>query len=134
MRPTSHTPRLHEDRGSTALVSIVALAMSMTLFVTCLNVLAVMYAKGVIRGALDDGVRAAAIVGGSRRDCEARIRDVLGDLLAGEMGSAVRFGCAIRPASVEAQATARFPGWLPGIPSATVRIQARAVRERGVSP
>lgn len=129
----SSAARLKDERGSTALASLVALAMSMALFVACLNVMAVMYAKGVLRGALDDGVRAAAIVGGARRDCEARINDALGDLLAGEMGSSVRFRCAVTSASVEAEASARFPGWLPGIPTANVRIEATAVRERGVS-
>lgn len=127
-------PASARQRGSAAIAYVVALSMTMSLFVMCMNVLAVTYAKGTLRGALDEGVRSAAVVGGTRRDCENRVREVLSDLLAGPMGSRVHFRCALSSAVVEASATASFPGWLPGVPTAHLSLEAQAERERGVGP
>ena len=65
-----------------ALTSTLAIALSMVLFVMCVNVIAVMYARGVVRGALDEGARAGARSGAQVAECEQRVAQVLDELRA----------------------------------------------------
>ena len=117
-----------------ALTSTVAIALSMVLFVMCVNVIAVMYARGVIRGALDEGARVGARSGAQTAECEQRVAQVLDELLAGHMGQGVRVACTSEDGQVVATAEATFPGWLPGMPTASFQLAARSVNEPEVAP
>lgn len=121
--------RLEEDAGMAAVTTTVAVAMSMVLFVMCFNVIAVMYGRGVVRGALDEGIRVAARSGGLVAECEQRVAQVLDQLLGGHMGQGVSYGCGRDGDQVVAIAEVVFSGWLPGIPEARFSLAARSVKE-----
>lgn len=112
-----------------AVTSTVAIALSMVLFVLCANVITVAYARGVVRGALDEGARAGARSGASVAECEERVAQVLGQLLGGHMGQGVTYRCCLEDGQVVAGAHAAFPGWLPGVPTVELTLAARSVRE-----
>lgn len=117
-----------------AITSTVAIAMSMLLFVLCANAIAVMYARGVVRGALDEGARVGAASGAQVIECEQRVGQVVDQLLAGQMGDGVTYGCATVDEQVVATARAVFPGWLPGVPTASFELAARSVKEPEAQP
>jgi hypothetical protein len=117
-----------------AATTTVAVALSMVLFVMCANVIAVTYGRGVVRGALDEGVRVGARSGGLVAECEERVAQVLGQLLGGHMGQGVAYHCGRDGDDVVAAAEAVFPGWLPGIPDARFTIAARSVKEPEAEP
>lgn len=117
-----------------AITSTVAIAMSMVLFVLCANVIAVMYGRGVVRGALDEGARAGATSGAQVAECERRVAQVLDQLLGGRMGEGVSYTCRTDGSQVVAAADVAFPGWLPGMPTASFRLAARSVTEPGAQP
>ena len=112
-----------------AITSTVAIAMSMVVFVMCANVIAVMYARGVVRGALDEGARAGAASGAQTAECEQRIGQVLDQLLAGQMGDGISYTCDADDDQVVATSHAAFPGWLPGMPTASFQLAAQSVKE-----
>lgn len=112
-----------------AVTTTVAVAMSMVLFVMCANVITVMYGRGVVRGALDEGVRVGARSGGLIAECEQRVAQVLDQLLGGHMGQGVSYGCGLDGDQVVAAAEVVFPAWLPGIPDARFDMAARSVKE-----
>lgn len=117
------------EGGSTSIAYTMAVAMSMVAFVLCANVIAALYGRGVVRGALDEGVRAGSAVISSAAECRQRISDVLDQLLGGAMGQGVSFDCEETTDAVVATAEATFPGWLPGVPSLSFDLGARAVKE-----
>ena len=125
---------LSGEAGMAAITSTVAIAMSMVIFVLCANVIAVMYARGVVRGALDEGARAGAASGAEIVECEHRVGEVLDQLLAGQMGDGVTYACHTDGDQVVATGQAVFPGWLPGMPTASFELAARSVKEPEVVP
>lgn len=94
------------------------------------NVLVWSYARGVVRAALDEGVRAGARSPDAVAECEARARAVLDDLLGGRMREGVgAVRCVDDGDRVAARAVMTFHGWLPAVPSWTVEAGALATRE-----
>src|SRR6185369_11572384 len=71
------TPALRRDEGGfTTLQYVVATGFSLVLFVLVANLLVDLYARGAVRDALDEGVR-AQVPGAAPADaCEARARGV----------------------------------------------------------
>lgn len=116
------------ERGTAAVSHTVAIAMSMIVFVLCANVIVALYARGVVRGALDEGVRAGARTTAGMAECQRRVDDVLDQLLGGPMGHGVAAACGETAGTVTAAADAVFPGWLPGVPDFTFRIAATATK------
>lgn len=106
-----------------------AIALSMLLFVLALNVVVAWYARGTVRAALDEAVRAAAVadVGGPQA-CRAHIDRVVGQLLAGPWQRASSWDCTDDGAQVTATATVTVDGWL-GVPDWTWQLDAAATRE-----
>jgi hypothetical protein len=74
--------RSGED-GMTTVQYVAATAFSLIVFVMMANFIVFLYARGVVRAAVDEGARAGGRFGASSAECESRARDVLGDLLAG---------------------------------------------------
>lgn len=109
-------------------------ATSLLLVTLLANVIVVQYARGVVRTALDDGVRAGARVTGPPAAAEARCEEtaaqVRRDLLGGRLGETVEVDCTPGPAEMRATATATFPSWLPLLPDWPVSAAAVAVQER----
>lgn len=120
---------LRQD-GFVTVQVLLAVGLSLVLFTMLTNVLIVSYARGVVRAALDEGVRAAAVAGGGEGHCVARADAFLGDLLGGSMASGVGpVDCTLTPDLVTATVEADFPGWLPGVPDFSFTTEAVAVRE-----
>ena len=124
------------ERGQASVTYLLAIGVSMLVFMFMANVLMFLYARGVIRAAVDEGARAGAMASSADVECEARANDALDDLLAGEMGDGVTLSCAVvgglssflcevvvhvvgsrRPGKVMANAlSACFHPWVP-VPS-----------------
>lgn len=114
-----------------AATTMMVMAMSMITFVVCVNVIVVLYGRGVVRGALDEGARVGARSGGQVADCERRVAQVLDELLGGPIGDGVSYRCAVEGDQVVATADVLIRGWLPGMPDARFQLAARSVREPG---
>ena len=118
------------EAGAAAISYTVMIALTMVLFVLCANVIVALYARGVVRGALDEGARAGSRTLAGAAECQQRAEEAVDQLLAGRMRAGVATQCAETPAAVTASATATFPGWLPGVPALTFDLGATAVREQ----
>jgi hypothetical protein len=119
------------EDGMTTVQYVAATGFSLIVLVMLANFIVFLYARGVVRASVDEGARAGSRFGASTADCEARARDVLGDLLAGPLGSDARVRCE-SPNDDEMHATVHVTlrGWLPGlVPDWTFTLDARSVRE-----
>lgn len=94
-----------------------------------LNLIATQYGQGVIRAALDEGVRRASPAPAGLEECHAGMRDVLEDLLAGPLGDQIATTCQIVDGRVVAGADAVFPGWFPGVPDISVAFEVVGIKE-----
>ena len=65
------------EAGFTTIQYVVATGFSLLLFVLVANLLVDLYARGAVRDALDEGVRAGVPVAAGTDDCLARARDVV---------------------------------------------------------
>ncbi len=104
-------------------------ALSMLFLAALLNLIAIQYAQGVVRAALDEGVRVGSAARASEGDCLDGIQQVMGDLLSGPLGTDVEFACTVVAGQLVASATAEFDGWFPGMPSLNFSSDVRAVKE-----
>lgn len=101
----------------------------MVFLAVLLNLIAIQYARGVVRAALDEGVRRAAPAPAGVADCVEGMRDVLEDLMTGPMGEDVATSCVVIGGQVVASANARFSAWVPGVPDIAFDLEVRAVKE-----
>jgi hypothetical protein len=103
--------RRHDD-GFTTIQYVIAVGWSLVLLVLAANLLVDLYARGAVRDALDDGVRAGAPSGRPVAACEARAREVLVGLVRGPLVTAdVR--CDEQDGLVTADARVSLQSWLP---------------------
>jgi hypothetical protein len=119
------------EDGMTTVQYVAATAFSLVVFVMLANLIVFLYARGVVRASVDEGARAGSRFGATTAECEARARDVLGDLLAGGLGTGVRVRCqAPNDDEMHATVNVTLRGWLPGlVPDWTFTLDARSVRE-----
>lgn len=108
---------------------MLVVALSMLFLAAMLNLIAIQYAQGVVRAALDEGVRMGSVARATERECLDGIRRVMGDLLSGPMGTDVDFSCTVIAGQMVASADAQFAGWFPGMPSLNFSTDVRAVKE-----
>jgi hypothetical protein len=101
------------------------------------NFVVVQYARGVLRAAVDEGVRdgsryfsfaepSAAV----EARCEHRGQEVLHNLLRGAMGRGLTLRCTATATDVTALVVGTFEGWLPGVPDFDATTRGVAARER----
>lgn len=109
---------------------IAATALSLFVFVVMANFIVDLYARGVVRSAVDEGARAGATIDGSATDCVRRTREVLGALLGGAAGHSVRVSCREVDGTMRARADVSFPGWLPIVPTWSFRLDGTVTKER----
>lgn len=118
----------HQQQAGLAAGSYaVAIAVTMLAATLLLNLTVALYGRGVVRAALDEGVRAAARAGGDPQACQQQVAHVTGQLL----GSAVQelsFACQADTQQVTAAATMTVAGWL-GVPDWHFSLTAAATRE-----
>jgi hypothetical protein len=107
-----------------------AAGLGLVMFVVLANFVVFVYARGVVRAAVDEGARTGGRLGATTEQCETRARDVVDDLLGGQLGNGVGVRCRQAGDLVVAQGTARLPSWLPLVPDWNFVIEGRSVRER----
>ena len=102
-----------DDAGFTTVQYVITVGLSLLLLVLVANLLVDLYARGAIRDALDEGVRAGAPQGAHVEVCEARAREVMSGLLRGPIGRDFRIDCTVESGVVRASARGALRSWLP---------------------
>jgi hypothetical protein len=121
-----------DERGMTTAQYVAGTAFSLLAFVLMANFIAFLYARGVVRAAVDEGARAGGRLAATEAECQARASDVLDDLLGGALGEEVRVTCREdRDRDVmSARADVVLRGWLPGVmPDWYFTLEAQSVKE-----
>jgi hypothetical protein len=113
---------------------VLAVAFSLLLFVMLCNAIVYQYGRGVIRSALDEGVRSGSPAGGSTATCLQAAEEVRRSLLGGPIGTHVSIRCAFVAGQVRATASGYLPSWLPLVPDWPVSLSATAVKEPFTAP
>lgn len=108
---------------------VLVAAFSMVFFAGLLQLIAIQYAQGVLRAALDEGVRRAAPALADELACQEGIADVLADLMSGPLGEGIAAGCSVTDSQVIAAGEGVFPVWFPGVPDVVFSAEVRAVKE-----
>ena len=104
----------------------------MTLLILVSNAVAIQYASGAVRTAVDEAARLGARLDGSPAECVDHAEEVLrgrGGLLRGTMGDGIEISCAVAGSVMVATATGEFEWWFGGAPSISVEIEGRSVVE-----
>jgi hypothetical protein len=118
----------HAESGFTTIQYVIAVAWSLVLLVLVANLLVDLYARGAVRDALDDGVRAAAPAGASVLACEQRAHEVVTGLVRGPLLRTV-VHCRDDGAFVVADAQVTLRSWLPMlVPDWHMHLRAEALR------
>jgi hypothetical protein len=118
------------EEGMTTVQYVAATALSLIAFVMMANFIVFLYARGVVRAAVDEGARAGSHFGATTAECDSRARDVLGDLLAGPLGSDVTVRCESNADEMHATVHVTLHGWLPAlVPDWKFSLDARSVKE-----
>ncbi len=120
--------RLASERGMATPQFVLASGLALLLFVAFANLIVFQYGRGVVRAALDEGVRAAAPAGALPENCDARVAGFLDALLGGEMGKDIEFTCGVEGDLVVATADVSFEGWV--IPDWDFSVSATALKEQ----
>ena len=116
------------DRGFTTIQYVIAVAWSLVLLVLIANLLVDLYARGAVRDALDDGVRAAAPAGASVLACEQRAHEVVAGLVHGPLLRTI-VHCREEGNFVVADAQVTLRSWLPMlVPDWHLQLRAEALR------
>lgn len=109
---------------------VVATGLSLLVLVTMANFVVDLYARGVIRSAVDEGARAGAPIDASDGECAQRSQEVVANLLGGAMGQSVHVSCRTASGTVTAHAEVRFVGWIPIlVPDWTFTLEGAASKE-----
>ena len=124
----STAARRLSDRGVSSIQFLLASALGLLLFLILANLVVVQYGRGAVRSALDQGARVGAVTG-SELACEAKVAEVLDQLLGGTMGQAVNSGCTVGGVSVEAQAEGTFSSWVPVFGDFYIDLRVQAALE-----
>lgn len=110
------------------------IAVSLVLFTILANVVVVQYGRGVVRSALEEGVRAGARVvadvAAAELVCENAAERARRGLLAGPFGDDIAIDCTPGPEVMRATATVTFASWFPAVPDWSFTESAVAVQEQ----
>jgi hypothetical protein len=116
--------------GFTTLQYVVAVGFSLLLFVMIGNLLVDLYARGAVRDALDEGVRAGVPVAATPGDCEARARDVIASIASGAAVRVTALRCEQVAGRIVASADVTLQSWIPMlVPDWRLELRAAAERE-----
>jgi len=98
--------------GFTTVQYVISVGWSLVLLVLVANFLVDVYARGAVRDALDDGVRAGAPSSRPVAACEARAHEVVSSLVRGPLVTAA-VHCDAQNGLVIADARVSLQSWLP---------------------
>ncbi|MGQ0849511.1 MAG: hypothetical protein ACT4OP_10395 [Actinomycetota bacterium] len=127
--PGGLKPKNVPEQGMVTVQFMAVTALSMVFLALLSYLIAVQYASGVVRAALDEGVRVSAPARATEVDCVEAIDRVLEGLMSGPLGEGVAASCVVEGDQVVASATAAFPGWFPGLPAISFDVEVRGVKE-----
>ncbi len=120
-----------DEGGFTTLQYVVATGFSLVLFVLVANLLVDLYARGAVRDALDEGVRAAVPMTSTAADCEVRVHEVIRSIAGGSLLRVDELRCERDGDSVVARADISLRSWLPMlVPDWRLQLRASARQER----
>lgn len=117
------------ERAFVTVQFMLVAALSMLFLAGLLNLIAIQYAQGVVRAALDEGVRVATPAPASPADCVEAIDRVMTELMGGPLGSGVRYSCTQIGDRLVASADSEFDGWFPGLPNLQFHAEVIGVKE-----
>lgn len=109
---------------------VVATAAALVVFVGLANLVVDLYARGAVRAAVDEAVRASARIDASAAECARRADDVLAGLLGDRLRAGVHVTCDDGAEVVTARADVRLTGWLAVFPDWSFTVTGTAVKER----
>lgn len=106
---------IRDERGLSSIAFIAAAGIALVTMVMFVNFIVFFYARGVVRAALDEGVRAGSRVDANEAVCDAEIRDVMDDGLGGELEAGVSIEpCQVLPnGRMTVVARVSWQWWLP---------------------
>ena len=120
-----------DERGLTSVGILLAVGFTMIVAVIVVNLFLYLYGQGAARAAIDEGVRAGSRVGAGEVACEARAAEALQGLMPGPLRSGVSIDCLTSGGELVAVADVTLSSPLPGIPSWSFQMEARAIQETG---
>ena len=120
-----------EERGLTSVGIMLAVAFTLIVAIAVINMLLYLYGQGATRAAIDEGVRAGSRVAAGEAACLQRSAEALHGLMPGPLSDGVTINCVRVGDELIAIADVTLDSPLPGIPSWSFQMQARAVQETG---
>lgn len=127
--PLAADNRRDQERAFVTVQFMLVAALSMLFLAGLLNLIAIQYAQGVVRSALDEGVRMGTPAPATSADCLAAIDGVMADLMGGLLGAGVSYSCLQIGSELVASADSQFDGWFPGFPNIQFHVEVAAVKE-----
>jgi hypothetical protein len=126
-----------DERGNAAFVTVVAMAITLVVFMAAANLIVDTYGKGVVRTAVDEAARAGSVQGapgGAIAACQTEAAQVMANLLHGPFGRHITISCGVEGNQVVAVGAGILPAWLNVVPSATVHVVGAATLEHNPAP
>ena len=124
--------RMRADESGLGSVGVLlAVAFTLVVAVAVVNMFLYLYGQGAARAALDEGVRAGSRVAAGEAACEQRASEALDGLMPGPLGDGVAIGCSLIGGELVAVADVTLDSPMPGIPSWSFQMEARAIQETG---
>ena len=120
----------HAQRGFVTAQFMVLVAFSLLFFVFMVSAILFLYGRGVVRAALDEGVRQGSRATTTAEDCQAAAEEVLATLMGGTMGTEVTITCTVEAGGDRIVATADGALKLPFFPRVELDDAATAVKEQ----
>jgi hypothetical protein len=121
----------NDERGMTSVGVMLAVSFTLAVAVIVVNLFLYLYGQGAARAAIDEGVRAGSRVEAGTAVCEMRAAEVLSNLMPGPLGDGVDVSCHNDGAQLVAAADVTLDSPMPGVPSWSFQMEARAVQETG---
>jgi len=120
-----------EERGLTSVGILMAVAFTLIVAVIMVNMFLYLYGQCATRAAIDEGVRAGSRVDAGEVACELRAEEALQGLMPGPLRDGVNISCSLSGGDLVAVADVTLDSPLPGIPSWSFQMEARATQETG---
>lgn len=120
-----------DERGFTSVGILIAVAFTLMVAVLVVNMFLYLYGQGAARAAIDEGVRAGSRVDAGDGICEARAQEALFGLMPGPLKDGVDIHCVAADGEIAAVADVTLTSPLPGFPSWSFQMEARATQETG---
>lgn len=121
----------NDESGMTSVGILLAVGFTLLTAMIVINLFLYLYGHGAARAAIDEGVRLGSRVGAGSAMCEQRAGDALRDLMPGPLSEGVEISCGADGEQLVAVADVTLSSPLPGVPSWSFRMEARAVQETG---